>query len=141
MFIDIDNFKEVNDRFGHKVGGCVAGDGVENFACRYPQNDTPARLGGDEFVILLPDTPPDEAHVVATQIMNEAAIMPIVQEYAFTCTLSIGIASALPGMHTVSEWLKAADDALYAKRLGKKPNLLALTIARYRLNFMLYIVC
>lgn len=120
MFIDIDNFKEVNDRFGHKVGDAllVTVSKILHVATR--KNDTPARLGGDEFVILLPDTPPDEAHVVATQIMNEAAIMPIVQEYAFTCTLSIGIASALPGMHTVSEWLKAADDALYqAKRLGK----------------------
>ena len=51
---------------------------------------------------------------------DAAAVMTVVQEYAFKCTLSIGIASALPGMNDVTDWLKAADDALYqAKRLGK----------------------
>lgn len=120
MFIDIDNFKEVNDRFGHKVGDAllVTVSRILHIATR--KTDTPARLGGDEFVILLPDTPPDEAHAVATRIMDAAATMTVTHEHAFNCTLSIGIASALPGMHTVTEWLKAADDALYqAKRLGK----------------------
>ncbi|SES93273.1 hypothetical protein UYSO10_3090 [Kosakonia radicincitans] len=120
MFIDIDNFKEVNDRFGHKVGDAllVAVSKILHIATR--KTDTPARLGGDEFVILLPDTPQEEAHAVATRIMDAAAVMTVVQEYAFKCTLSIGIASALPGMNDVTDWLKAADDALYqAKRLGK----------------------
>lgn len=120
MFIDIDNFKEVNDRFGHKVGDAllVAVSKLLQSATR--NSDTPARLGGDEFVILLPDTPQDEAHAVAKRIMDSAAAMTVMQEYAFKCTLSIGIASAMPGMNTVTDWLKAADDALYqAKRLGK----------------------
>lgn len=120
MFIDIDNFKEVNDRFGHKVGDAllVTVSKILHIATR--NTDTPARLGGDEFVILLPDTPSDVAYDVATRIMDAAATMTVLQEHAFKCTLSIGIASALPGMHTVTDWLKAADDALYqAKRLGK----------------------
>lgn len=120
MFIDIDNFKEVNDRFGHKVGDAllVTVSKILHLATR--KSDTPARLGGDEFVILLPDTTPDEAQKVAQKIMDSAAVMTVAQEHAFHCTLSIGIASATQDMLNVTDWLKSADDALYkAKRRGK----------------------
>lgn len=120
MFIDIDNFKEVNDRFGHKVGDAllVTVSKILHLATR--KSDTPARLGGDEFVILLPDTTPDEAQKVAQKIMDLAAVMTVAQEHAFRCTLSIGIASATQEMLNVTDWLKFADDALYkAKRRGK----------------------
>lgn len=120
MFIDIDNFKEVNDRFGHKVGDTllVTVSKILHVATR--KTDTPARLGGDEFVILLPDTSPEEALVVATRIMDATAVMMVDQDPTFRCTLSIGIANAAEDMETVTDWLKAADDALYrAKRAGK----------------------
>jgi len=120
MFIDIDNFKDVNDRFGHKVGDMllVTVSKILHVATR--QTDTPARLGGDEFVILLPDTTLDEAYVVATRIMDGASVMTIGADTTFRTTLSIGIASATPAMDDVADWLKAADDALYrAKRDGK----------------------
>lgn len=120
MFIDIDNFKDVNDRFGHKVGDTllVTVSKILHVATR--KTDTPARLGGDEFVILLPDTSLAEAHAVAIRIMDAAAVMTVAPDRAFRCTLSIGIASAVPGMADMSDWLKAADDALYrAKREGK----------------------
>lgn len=120
MFIDIDNFKEVNDRFGHKVGDTllVTVSKILHVATR--KTDTPARLGGDEFVILLPDTSPEEALVVATRIMDATAVMMLAQDPTFRCTLSIGIANAAQDMETVTDWLKVADDALYrAKRAGK----------------------
>lgn len=120
MFIDIDNFKEVNDRFGHKVGDMllVTVSQILHIATR--QSDTPARLGGDEFVILLPDTTLDEAHVVATRIMDAAAVIDDVAEDVVQCTMSIGIAIATREMKNVTDWLQAADIALYqAKREGK----------------------
>lgn len=120
MFIDIDNFKDVNDRFGHKMGDTllVTVSKILHVATR--KTDTPARLGGDEFVILLPDTSLEEAHRVATRIMDAAAVMTVASDQTFRCTLSIGIASAAPGMISMTDWLKAADDALYrAKREGK----------------------
>ncbi|MDU4999303.1 MAG: diguanylate cyclase [Enterobacteriaceae bacterium] len=120
MFIDIDNFKEVNDRFGHKVGDALLVTVSKILHAATRKTDTPARLGGDEFVILLPDTTQEEALAVAGRIMDSAAVMSVTQEYAFHCTLSIGIASATQGMQNVTDWLKAADDALYkAKRRGK----------------------
>lgn len=120
MFIDIDNFKEVNDRFGHKVGDMllVTVSQILHIATR--QSDTPARLGGDEFVILLPDTTLDEAHLVATRIMDAAAVIDDVAEETVHCTMSIGIAIATREMGNVTDWLQAADTALYqAKREGK----------------------
>ncbi len=120
MFIDIDNFKEVNDRFGHKVGDALLETVSRILHSTTRKTDTPARLGGDEFVILMPDTSSEQAHAVAMQIMNAVSAMSITPGKAFQCTLSIGIASVLPGMLIVSDWLKAADDALYqAKRRGK----------------------
>lgn len=120
MFIDIDNFKEVNDRFGHKVGDTLLVTVSKILHAATRQTDTPARLGGDEFVILLPDTTLDEAYIVATRIMDGASVMTIGADISFRTTLSIGIASATPAMDDVTDWLKAADDALYrAKREGK----------------------
>lgn len=120
MFIDIDNFKEVNDRFGHKVGDMllVTVSQILHLATR--QSDTPARLGGDEFVILLPDTSLEEARIVATRIMDAAAVIEDVAEEPVLCTVSIGIACATREMGNVTDWLQAADVALYqAKREGK----------------------
>lgn len=120
MFIDIDNFKEVNDRFGHKVGDAMLASVSQILHIATRSTDTPARLGGDEFVILLPDTSIDEAHVVASRIMDAAAVMQDVAQETINCTLSIGIAVATREMVNVTDWLQAADTALYqAKRNGK----------------------
>lgn len=120
MFIDIDNFKEVNDRFGHKVGDMLLVTVSQILHVATRQSDTPARLGGDEFVILLPDTTLEEAHVVASRIMDAAAVIDGVAEEAVPCTMSIGIAIATREMGNVTDWLQAADIALYqAKREGK----------------------
>ena len=120
MFIDMDNFKEVNDRFGHKVGDTLLVTVSQILQATSRENDTPARLGGDEFVILLPQTTSDEAKAIAIRIMDAAAAMILLPDRAMICTLSIGIARATPDMARADDWLKAADDALYhAKREGK----------------------
>lgn len=118
MFIDVDNFKEVNDRYGHKVGDTMLGivSQILNMVSR--PGDTPARLGGDEFVLLLPDTGEEEAAQIAGRIVDAAAAMAVLPDA--TLTLSIGIAAAGPQIREVGDWLKLADDALYeAKRRGK----------------------
>jgi len=120
MFIDIDNFKDVNDRFGHKVGDTMLATVSQILHLATRPTDTPARLGGDEFVILLPNTTLEEAHIVATRIMDATAVMKDVAQEAMHCTLSIGIACATREMGSVTDWLQAADNALYrAKRDGK----------------------
>ncbi len=120
MFIDIDNFKEVNDRFGHKVGDLLLVTVSQILHVATRKTDTPARLGGDEFVILLPETPDEEAKTIARRIMEAVAVMTVLPDNTLSLTLSIGIASATKEMSSSTDWLKAADDALYqAKREGK----------------------
>nr|CAZ90497.1 hypothetical protein [Siccibacter turicensis LMG 23730] len=120
MYIDIDDFKSVNDRFGHKVGDTllIAVSDILRIVTR--QTDTPARLGGDEFVVLLPETTLEQAYDVGRRIMDAVTLLRLSPDRALDFTLSIGIASATHTMADVTDWLKAADDALYqAKRQGK----------------------
>lgn len=120
MFIDLDNFKEINDRFGHKVGDVMLKTVSQILQMATRATDTPARLGGDEFVILLPDTSLEEGRSIAQRIMDATAVVTERPDHRQTLTLSIGIADALPEMLEVSDWLQAADSALYeAKRRGK----------------------
>jgi diguanylate cyclase len=120
VFIDLDNFKDVNDRFGHKVGDALLDTVSQILHAATRSSDTPARLGGDEFVILLPDTSQEEAMIIAHRILEATAVIASLPESDLPLTLSIGVASARPEMEDVAAWLKSADDALYeAKRRGK----------------------
>ncbi|MGU3412624.1 diguanylate cyclase [Enterobacteriaceae bacterium C23F] len=120
VFIDLDNFKEVNDRYGHKVGDAMLETVSQILHVATRSTDTPARLGGDEFVILLPDTSREEAVLIAHRIMEATAVITTMPDSEMSLTLSIGVACARPDMDDVAAWLKAADDALYeAKRRGK----------------------
>lgn len=120
MFIDLDNFKEINDRFGHKVGDVMLKTVSQILQMATRPSDTPARLGGDEFVILLPETSLEEGRAIAQRIMDATSVVTERPDHQHALTLSIGIADALPEMNEVTEWLQAADSALYeAKRRGK----------------------
>ncbi len=120
MFIDIDDFKAANDRYGHEAGDRLLVTFSEILRGATHAGDTVARFGGDEFVVLLPDTSFGRACAVADRIMAQTAKMDVFPDSALRCTLSIGIARATTEMRGAAQWLKAADDALYsAKREGK----------------------
>ncbi|ELY4599118.1 diguanylate cyclase [Cronobacter malonaticus] len=120
MFIDIDDFKAANDRYGHEAGDRLLVMFSEILRGATHAGDTVARFGGDEFVVLLPDTSFGRACAVADRIMAQTAKMDVFPDSALRCTLSIGIARATTEMRGAAQWLKAADDALYsAKREGK----------------------
>ncbi len=120
MFIDIDDFKAANDRYGHEAGDQLLVTFSDILRAATRGGDTVARFGGDEFVVLLPDTSFGRACAVADRIMAQTAQMDVFPKPALRCTLSIGIARATAEMREASQWLKAADEALYsAKREGK----------------------
>ena len=121
MFVDIDDFKTINDSLGHATGDRVL---VEVAAllrqCLRP-GDTPARLGGDEFAVLLEDlTETDGAMVVAHRIL-EALSKPIaVAEHELLVHVSIGIATERDA-NDVEAFMRNADAAMYAaKHKGKQ---------------------
>jgi diguanylate cyclase (GGDEF)-like protein/PAS domain S-box-containing protein len=121
LMIDIDHFKQVNDRWGHPLGDAVLK--VFAAACRdaMRDNDKVGRWGGEEFVVLLPETDAAEAERVAGRLHACIAALAIDAGGGDTIriTVSIGATSARPG-DTVESLLKRADVALYdAKAAGR----------------------
>ncbi|MBE3663922.1 GGDEF domain-containing protein [Vibrio navarrensis] len=119
ILLDIDHFKQVNDKYGHQVGDVTLAGIGQLLNTHLRGQDLSFRIGGEEFLILLPDTNLDSALVVAEklrQIMAEMQFSPKQQE---PCTASFGVAQLL--QH--DEWdslLNRADAALYlAKRKGR----------------------
>jgi diguanylate cyclase (GGDEF)-like protein/PAS domain S-box-containing protein len=121
LFLDLDDFKVINDSLGHKCGDmllCEVGKRIE--ACVRP-GDTVARLGGDEFTVLLEGTrSPDDAIGVSERIAS-ALVEPIqIDGHELFVTTSIGIALNTPHSSEPDELLRDADVAMYeAKKSGK----------------------
>lgn len=117
VFVDIDEFKLVNDRHGHKIGDLVLRETGGALRAGLRAYDTVCRYGGDEFVMVLPDTGAFEGHAVAERIRESVAAS--VFGDGIRITISLGVADFTKGMDADS-LLKAADTAVYrAKRAGR----------------------
>jgi diguanylate cyclase (GGDEF)-like protein len=121
ILADLDDFKSVNDAFGHPVGDAVLRAFAETLRATIREVDVAIRWGGEEFGVILPDTDVDGAAHVAERIraaLNGRDLTSSGGE-PLEVTASFGVASFLPGM-SADELIEAADDALYqAKREGK----------------------
>jgi diguanylate cyclase (GGDEF)-like protein len=120
LMMDLDDLKAINDRMGHFQGdrvlrgvGDVITDGVRRI-------DTAARYGGDEFVVVLPETDPTGAFVLAEKIRLGVNAMAIDLPGASHPSISIGVVSYPGDGRTADELMISADNAMYAsKRAGK----------------------
>ncbi|HEY1225789.1 MAG TPA: EAL domain-containing protein, partial [Ramlibacter sp.] len=126
MFIDLDNFKVLNDTLGHQKGDMLLQLVAERLRSCVAKGDTVARLGGDEFVILLenrgdkPLEPAKGARAVAERILHALGEPYVLPGYLHHSTCSIGVTLFGSGDRTVSELLKQADLAMYqAKSAGR----------------------
>jgi len=120
LFLDLDGFKEVNDRFGHQKGDGVLQQVAERLKECLRESDTLARLGGDEFSLILEDVQDNRSAAAVPQKLLAALAAPFyVDENEITITASIGI-SLYPDDGDATELLlKQADAAMYrAKELG-----------------------
>jgi diguanylate cyclase len=118
LLIDVDNFKEVNDRHGHATGDDVLRRiaGVLRESVR--EIDMPARYGGDEFGVLLTETDARGGRDVAERIRTTFLAMRGAEAAAEQCTLSIGLAEADRALATVDDWVRRADAAMYQAKSG-----------------------
>lgn len=117
LVLDIDEFKSVNDTFGHAVGDHVLKELAALIMRRRRQMDKLFRLGGEEFMVFLPDTPGEGAVVLAEELRRLVADTKLID--GRTITISIGITELEPG-ETIDPWIKRGDDALYiAKQAGR----------------------
>ncbi len=130
ILIDIDNFKSVNDRFGHTTGDNVLRSLAQMLTEKLRSPDSIARYGGEEMLIILPETSEMTALLVAERMRKAVAAhdfssgLPSEQRggqlSTLSLTISLGVACASEGIYTAETLFAAADHALYqAKRTGR----------------------
>jgi diguanylate cyclase (GGDEF)-like protein len=116
--IDLDNFKTVNDCFGHSTGDMLLRLVAHTIRENIRATDTVARLGGDEFAILLPETGRNEAEVIMQKVQK--VNLHIMRKHGWPVTLSIGVVTFTSPPSTVDETLRISDQLMYgAKNNGK----------------------
>ena len=119
LFVDLDGFKPVNDRFGHAAGDAVLVDVAGRLTGCVRQSDTVARLGGDEFALLLEDVHPPEVSNACDRILAALSRGAHVAGHQLALSASIGVAFG-DSSETAESMLRNADLAMYeAKSRGK----------------------
>jgi diguanylate cyclase (GGDEF)-like protein len=122
IFADIDNFKSINDAYGHLAGDRVIRTIAGSLKSELRDSDLVARYGGEEFAIILPETEKAGAWEVAERLRIKIDSFRIIHEDIFIHpTMSFGVASLQPGGNeSIDELIQMADNALYkAKKQGK----------------------
>jgi diguanylate cyclase (GGDEF)-like protein len=117
-YIDLDNFKAVNDRFGHDTGDMVLRTVASVLQHHLRDTDIVARLGGDEYALLLPETGQEAAKVVISKI--HSSLMAEMFKNAWPVTFSIGVVTYVSAPHTVENVVKIADELMYSVKSGTK---------------------
>jgi diguanylate cyclase (GGDEF)-like protein len=121
ILADLDDFKRVNDEFGHPIGDELLQAFAQALLAYVRDIDIPARLGGEEFAVLLPETPLEGAAAVAERLQRFLAASPLLVRvgHDIGATASFGVAELRP-REGADELLRRADAALYrAKAEGK----------------------
>jgi len=120
VMFDVDQFKRVNDTYGHTVGDKCLGEIIKKIKSMLRRVDLLARYGGDEFVILLPETDQERAEQVAEKIRQEIELTQFIYRgQAVPITISLGLTQVRSDAADPEELVNLADQALYrAKNLG-----------------------
>ncbi len=118
MLLDVDQFKDINDGYGHAVGDDVLRGIAELIKSHLPDESYAGRLGGDEFVVAMPISV-KEAETIAENIRTAVEIASFIHAPGLQCSISIGIAQPIRD-RGLRDWLEIADRALYrAKHAGR----------------------
>ncbi len=118
MYLDLDNFKTINDTFGHQIGNSALEIVAATLKNSVRLTDIVARLGGDEFAVLLPETAEDDARAIAQRARENMAREMTARRWSLT--FSVGLSTCRDELCTADELLRNADDLMYqVKRSGK----------------------
>jgi len=125
LMIDIDNFKQINDTYGHALGDFALIETANIFHAAIRRQDIVGRWGGEEFLMILPDTPLQNAQQLAERLRSMVSKTEIGDgKTTAKITISAGVASTT-GSDTLVSVLKKADDALYAAKATKNAVIVA----------------
>lgn len=128
-YLDVDNFKAVNDKHGHEVGDQLLKTVGEVVKENLRATDIVARIGGDEFAILLPETGNEAAEFVIQKVQK--TLMDEMQKNGWFVTFSIGVVTCLDPPRTVAEVVKWSDNLVYAAKSSGKNTIKYDVIADY----------
>ncbi len=118
VYIDLDNFKYVNDHFGHDIGDQVIQLAAFTMVQSIRNIDSIGRLGGDEFAIIFPETNQENARIAVTRIQQN--LLTAMKNHQWPVTFSIGVLTCEDSECSVNQIFKDADNLMYlAKREGK----------------------
>ena len=124
LFLDLDNFKSINDTMGHDFGDLLLVEVAQRLQACVREGDTVARQGGDEFIVMLEKLSADQAQAAAqTSVISDKILAALSQPYLlaayeYLCSVSIGIRLFHNHDNTVDELLKHADIAMYQAKSG-----------------------
>lgn len=121
FFVDIDNFKIINDTYGHSIGDKIINLVAQRLQKNIRKNDTISRIGGDEFIIVIEDILEEkDIKKIASKIISDFNEPIKLEEYLFDTTISMGISIFPNNGLTVEDLIKQADTAMYiAKNSGR----------------------
>ena len=126
LFLDLDDFKTLNDQYGHDIGDVALIQVAKRLQHSIRKQDLASRLGGDEFVIVLEGLPVEfekakfNAQAIAQKIKNNISLPFNRKEHTFNISVSIGVTLFCDNRKTVDQRIKEADESLYyAKSQGK----------------------
>ena len=121
VYMDLDNFKQVNDRDGQETGDRVLVLAAEAIGSSLRVNDLFARIGGDEFILLLPETGSSETDVVFRKLANRLA--EAMKQGHWPVTLSAGAVTFERPPESVEQMVKLVDELMYAAKTGGRDRL------------------
>lgn len=129
LFLDLDNFKNLNDTLGHEIGDLLLKQVAQRLAACLRESDTVARLGGDEFVVMLEDMGEQDIEAAAqTEVVGKKILAALAQHYQLATheyrnTVSIGATLFKGQLHTMEELLKQSDIAMYQAKMAGRNTL------------------
>ncbi len=127
-YVDLDNFKQVNDTLGHQVGDDVLITVASTLQANLRSTDIIARLGGDEFAVLLPETSSQIAQHVMTKLRDH--LLNDMRKCGWPVTFSIGIATFPDCTISFDEMIRHADELMYTAKKSGRNRITAGTMER-----------
>ncbi|MDH5719886.1 MAG: GGDEF domain-containing protein [Spirochaetia bacterium] len=127
LMIDLDNFKKINDKYGHQTGDFVLVEFAKRVSCEIRNVDRFCRYGGEEFSVILPDTSINNMYITAQRILKKISDEPFetICGQKIYVTTSIGAASYPEQASSEDKLIAAADKALYAAKDSGKNRIIA----------------